>query len=227
MDEIDAARQMLVDRGVDGDVVADLEGRVRDLGLMVQLCGVRAGLGGAGRVGREIDCNVLAGSSTYNMMMDEPAVVDEARSGDSFDAFFSERFAELSRLAFLLTGSSAVADEIAQDACEDVFRRWDGITHPRAYARMAVVNGARSWGRRRARRVARPVGPDRSPAVDADVIAVRAVLAELPQAEREVLVFRYYADLKVEDIAAELGIPTGTVKSHIHRGLERMHKELS
>jgi RNA polymerase sigma factor (sigma-70 family) len=161
------------------------------------------------------------------MMMDEPAVMDEARSDDSFDAFFLERFAELSRLAFLLTGSSAVGDEIAQDACEDVFRRWGDITHPRAYARMAVVNGARAWGRRRARRVAEPVGSDRSAAVDADAIAVRAVLAELPQAEREVLVFRYYADLKVDDIAIELGIPAGTVKSHIHRGLARMHKELS
>jgi RNA polymerase sigma factor (sigma-70 family) len=161
------------------------------------------------------------------MMMDEPAVVDEARSDESFDDFFRERFAELSRLAFLLTGSSAVGDEIAQDACEDVFRRWDDIEHPRAYARMAVVNGARAWGRRRARRVTQIVGSDRSPAVDADAIAVRAVLAELPQAEREALVFRYYADLKVDDIAAELGIPAGTVKSHIHRGLERMYKELS
>lgn len=160
------------------------------------------------------------------MMMDEPAVVDE-RSDVSFDSFFLERFAELSRLAFLLTGSSAVGDEIAQDACEEVFRRWNDITHPRAYARMAVVNGARAWGRRRVRRVAQPVGSDRSPGVDADAIAVRAVLAELPQAEREVLVFRYYADLKVDDIADELGLPAGTVKSHIHRGLARMHKELS
>jgi RNA polymerase sigma factor (sigma-70 family) len=160
------------------------------------------------------------------MMMDEPAVLDE-RSDVSFDAFFLEHFAELSRLAFLLTGSSAVGDEIAQDACEEVFRRWDDITHPRAYARMAVVNGARASGRRRARRVAQRVGSDRSPGVDADAIAVRAVLARLPQAEREVLVFRYYADLKVEDIADELGLPAGTVKSHIHRGLARMHKELS
>jgi RNA polymerase sigma factor (sigma-70 family) len=177
--------------------------------------------------GLDIDCNVLECSSTYNMMMDEPAVVDEARSHESFDAFFRERFAELSRLAFLLTGSSAVSDEIAQDACEEVFRRWDDITYPRAYARVAVVNGARAWGRRRARRMTKSDESERTHGIDADAIAVRAVLAELPQAEREVLVFRYYADLKVDDIAAELGIPAGTVKSHIHRGLARMHKELS
>lgn len=160
-------------------------------------------------------------------MMDEPAVVDEERSDESFGTFFLERFAELSRLAFLLTGSSAVGDEIAQDACEEVFRRWDDIEHPRAYARTAVVNGARAWGRRRARKAMQPVESDRIAGVDAEALAVRAVLAELPQAEREVLVFRYYADLKVDDIAVELGIPVGTVKSHIHRGLARMHKELS
>ena len=83
-------------------------------------------------------------------MVDEPIVMREVREEGSFDAFFGDRFAELSRLAFLLTGSSGVADEIAQDACEQVLRRWGDITHPRAYARTAVVSGARAWGRRRA-----------------------------------------------------------------------------
>lgn len=154
-------------------------------------------------------------------------VIRDVHDDGSFDAFFAERFAELSRLAFLLTGSSAVADEIAQDACEQVFRRWDDVTHPRAYARVAVVNGARAWGRRRSRGSANPDELEVVPGVDADEIAVRAVLADLPQHEREVLVWRFYADLKVDDIAAELEMPARTVKSHIHRGLARMHKELS
>ncbi len=154
-------------------------------------------------------------------------VVRDVEGERSFDEFFVDRFAELSRLAFLLTGSSGAAEEIAQDACEQVFRRWDDVTHPRAYARVAVVNGARAWGRRRARRVASSAEADVASAVDADEIAVRAVLADLPQDEREVLVWRFYADLKIDDIAAELEMPAGTVKSHLHRGLARMHKELS
>lgn len=81
---------------------------------------------------------------------------------------------------------------------------------------MAVLNGARTWRRRRATGAAGR--PDHWPAVDADAIAVRTVLADLPQAEREALVLRFYVDLKVDDIAVELGIPPGTVKSHIHRG---------
>ena len=160
-------------------------------------------------------------------MVDEPIAMREVREEGSFDAFFGDRFTELSRLAFLLTGSSGVADEIAQDACEQVFRRWGDITHPRAYARVAVVNGARAWGRRRSRLAANAEEAEHAPAADADAIAVRTVLADLPQDEREVLVLRFYADLKVDDIAAELEMPAGTVKSHIHRGLARMHKELS
>lgn len=160
-------------------------------------------------------------------MVDEPTVIRDVEGEGSFDAFFVERFAELSRLAFLLTGSSGVAEEIAQDACEQVFRPWDKVAHPRAYTRVAVVNGARAWGRRRTRTAALTAQAEPASAADADEIAVRAVLADLPQDEREVLVWRFYADLKVDDIAAELGMPAGTVKSHIHRGLARMHKELS
>ncbi len=160
-------------------------------------------------------------------MVDEPIVMRDVREVGSFDEFFVDRFVELSRLAFLLTGSSDVADEIAQDACEQVYRRWDRIDHPRAYARLAVINGARAWGRRRSRQAASAAVVDHAPPVDADAIAVRTAIVDLPQDEREVLVLRFYADLKVDDIAVELDMPAGTVKSHIHRGLARMHKELS
>ena len=151
----------------------------------------------------------------------------DGHSVESFESFFAERFAPLSRLAYLLTGSSEAADEIAQDACEQVFRRWDDIDHPRAYARVAVVNGARSWGRRRAVRRSTPIEPVRDEWLDADAIAFRSALADLPERQREVLVLRYFADLKVDDIAAEIGSPPGTVKSLIHRGITRLQEALA
>lgn len=144
-----------------------------------------------------------------------------------FDDFYSARFPQLARLAFLLTGSHDVADEIAQEACEQVLRRWSEIDHPAAYARTAVVNGARSWGRRRAVRRAAPKDRVQHAELDGDAVAVREVLAELPERQREVLVLRFYADLKIGDIAAELDCPPGTVKSLIHRGLVRMQEELA
>ena len=145
----------------------------------------------------------------------------------TFDQFYRARFASLSRLAFLLVGSSSRADELAQDACEQVFRRWDEIDQPAAYARVAVVNGARSAGRRRrlADRTPGDIAPDME--LGADAIAVRSVLADLPERERDVVVLRYYADLKLADIADHLDLPLGTVKSHLHRALRRMEAALT
>lgn len=160
------------------------------------------------------------------MVGDETTVNGESTK-TTFEAFFADRYVPLSRIAFLLTGSSAAADEIAQDACEQVYRRWAEIRHPHAYARIAVVNGARSWGRRRTTRRAAPIEPAAHVELDADAVAVRSALAELPDRQRAALVLRFYADLKVDDIAAALDCPPGTVKSLIHRGLARVQEELT
>lgn len=148
-------------------------------------------------------------------------------AGETFDEFYAERFTPLSKLAFLLTGSAAQADELAQDACEQVLRRWDEIDHPRTYARLAVVNGSRSKGRR-LRLAERTPGDARPHAeVDTDALAVREVLAGLAQREREVVVLRFYADMKLVDIADELDTPLGTVKSLLHRALARMRESFT
>jgi DNA-directed RNA polymerase specialized sigma24 family protein len=62
---------------------------------------------------------------------------------------FDEQRTGLTRLALLLAGSRPVAEELVQDAFEQVVRRWDVIHTPAGYVRSAVISGARSWGRRR------------------------------------------------------------------------------
>src|SRR5688572_15517222 len=69
----------------------------------------------------------------------------------SFDAFFAEQFPRLVRVALLIVGSTASAEEIVQDAFIRVYRRWDGLENPAAFARVCVVNGCRDRLRRRAR----------------------------------------------------------------------------
>ncbi len=57
----------------------------------------------------------------------------------------------------------------------------------------------------------------------------RARAGELPDAHRQVLVLRFYADLPVRGIAEELGIPEGTVKSRLHSAVralrDRLHED--
>jgi RNA polymerase sigma-70 factor (ECF subfamily) len=54
---------------------------------------------------------------------------------------------------------------------------------------------------------------------------VRA-LRRLPLAQREVLVLHYVAELAVEQVAAELRVPVGTVKSRLARGRAALAREL-
>ncbi len=151
-----------------------------------------------------------------------PAVADLERAQSEL---YGERRLTMLRLGYLLTGSSTVAEELVHDGFEQVMRRWDDIDNPSAYLRIAVINGARSWGRRRRRFPNEPL--EHHPAIDADAIAVRTALAALRHEEREALVLRYYAGLSDSQIAEAVDRPIGTVKSQIHRGLARMENALS
>ncbi len=65
------------------------------------------------------------------------------------------------------------------------------------------------------------------PAGDAvAVVAVTEALGALRPVEREVLVLRYVADLALDEVSDTLGIPVGTVKSHVHRSLARLRSIL-
>jgi RNA polymerase sigma factor (sigma-70 family) len=49
-----------------------------------------------------------------------------------------------------------------------------------------------------------------------------SALRRLPRRQRECLVLRYYLDLSEREIAAALGIASGSVKSHLSRGLDAL-----
>jgi RNA polymerase sigma-70 factor (ECF subfamily) len=56
---------------------------------------------------------------------------------------------------------------------------------------------------------------------------VRSALAELPTSQREALTLHYLEDRPYDEIAASMGVPLNTVKSHILRGKERMLRLLA
>ena len=60
-----------------------------------------------------------------------------------------------------------------------------------------------------------------------DATAVRAAIAALPEIFREVVVFRYFEDMSVPEIAQVLGIPEGSVKSRLNRAKLRIRNMLS
>ncbi len=56
--------------------------------------------------------------------------------------------------------------------------------------------------------------------------AVRAAVAALEEPYREVVALRFFSDLSLAEIAAEADRPLGTVKTHLHRGLQRLRRTL-
>jgi RNA polymerase sigma-70 factor (sigma-E family) len=149
-----------------------------------------------------------------------------------FLEFVSASGRYLLRTAVLLCGDPVRAEELVQATYERTYRSWraarDGDPH--AYARRVLVN-LRVDGWRRTRRevivdpVALPDQPRPDPAVG--VVARNAVvqaLARLPIAQRRVVVLRHLLDLTEIEVARELGISVGTVKSHHARGMARLRE---
>ena len=78
-----------------------------------------------------------------------------------------------------------------------------------------------------------PDCPDERPdpaealAAKADSEAIRNAIAELPEYYRVVVVFRYFEDMSVPEIAKVLGIPEGTVKFRLHKAKNMMRRKLA
>lgn len=60
-----------------------------------------------------------------------------------------------------------------------------------------------------------------------EAVAVRSAISVLPPELREVLVFRYYEDMTVPEIAHVLSLPEGTVKSHIHAAKKTVRAKIA
>ena len=174
--------------------------------------------------------------------LDEQQLIRRARDGDldAYGALVRAHQAAAFRLATVLAGH-ADAEDIAQSAFvkahHGLARFRDGAGFQPWLLRI-VANEARNTVRARRRRLVRdhrwallptPGEPDAEARVlarERDEALWRA-LARLGSRDREVLGCRYLLELSVEETAAALGWPAGTVKSRQNRALRRLETLLS
>ncbi|HEY8018194.1 MAG TPA: SigE family RNA polymerase sigma factor [Actinomycetota bacterium] len=138
------------------------------------------------------------------------------------------------RLAFLLTGDRALAEDLVQDAFVRLVGRLRHLREPAAfwtYLRRTIVNLATSHFRHRRVERAYLERVAAAPSTVANVNdeldeTMHRVLLELPQRQRAAIVLRFYEDLSDAQTAAVLGCSPGTVRSLTSRGMQTLREGL-
>ena len=143
-------------------------------------------------------------------------------------SLYTDHRAAMTRLAHVVTGSNAIAQEVVQEAFLRLSRARD-VREPVAYLRTIVVNLART----EARRAVRTLRPGALPASghgvtgEPELDELWTKVQKLPEKYRTALALRFYADMSEAHMAEQLGVRPGTVKSLVHRGLDLLRKELA
>ncbi len=166
----------------------------------------------------------------------------EAAIGGCSEAFgvLAARYRDaLSAFAYRYVRDADDAGDVVQEALLRAYQHLDSIERGRAFrpwlfaiARNASFNTLRKRKRVDARadlgeHVPSPTpGPEELALRDDRARAVRDALAALPERYRAVLELHYLSGLRYREIALALGVPLGTVKTHISRAKDRLRSEL-
>ncbi|WP_189305683.1 SigE family RNA polymerase sigma factor [Streptomyces albospinus] len=174
------------------------------------------------------------GGTEYRETGDRRTAAEVAEAEAAFTAYVQERRASLYATAYHLTGDRYEAEDLLQSALFSTYRAWDRISDKAAlggYLRRTMTNlHISAWRRRKLNEYPTEELPETAGDVDAmRGTELRAVLwqalARLPEAQRTMLVLRYYEGRTDPEIADILNISVGTVKSSIWRSLRRLRED--
>jgi RNA polymerase sigma-70 factor (ECF subfamily) len=141
--------------------------------------------------------------------------------------------------ALQMTGDRSLAEELTQDAFVNAWRGIGGFrlgSPLRPWLLRILHNRVVSHKRRRLldllplpsadrARDGQP-GPETVVELGEGRAEMRAALDGLPHDQRRIVVLRYYSELSIPEIAQVIGVPDGTVKSRLHRALQRLRQNL-
>jgi RNA polymerase sigma-70 factor (ECF subfamily) len=170
----------------------------------------------------------------------DAALVGRVRAGDT-DAYavLVRRHAPVAMRTAALLGAGSDAEDVVQEALVKAYRSLGSFRTDRPFRPWLlriVANEARNAHRTAIRRSAREAGSAFPPALldpSAEVVdraekeRLLAAVGRLPDKLGHVVVCRYLLDLDEASTAVVLGVPRGTVKSRLARGLARLREDLA
>jgi RNA polymerase sigma-70 factor, ECF subfamily len=148
-----------------------------------------------------------------------------------FVAFYQTNYGRLVVQVFAVTGDLQDAEDVVQEAFARAYLRWGrlrGYDLPAAWVRKVAFNLALQSLRRarRALRLSERLDLTLQAALATEHLEFVDALRHLPLRHRQVLALRYLADLSVEEIARDLGLPVGTIKSRLARARKGLATQL-
>jgi RNA polymerase sigma-70 factor, ECF subfamily len=171
---------------------------------------------------------------------DERELIDRAKAGEAiaFEQLAGQHAAVLWRCALTLGKDRHWAEDLVQETLVEAWRslaRFDGrcrfSTWLYGILRHRFLKGRRNQN---AVGLATPEtlgqeqctarSPDGSAETSEDAERVRNAVMSLPEEHRLVVELRFFAGAKLDEIAAALGCPLGTVKSRLHHALEKLRQ---
>lgn len=149
-------------------------------------------------------------------------------AGTAMDELYDASYRRLVVQLYAICGDLADAEDAVQEAFVTALRKrrvFDHVENPEAWVRTTALNVLRSrWRHAAVVRKYQPRVP--GPQIPVDVgpehVAIVAALATVDADLREVVVLHYLADLGTGEIARDLGVPEGTVKSRLSRARSRL-----
>ena len=171
---------------------------------------------------------------------DQRELIGRAQAGDviAFERLAGQHAASLWRCALALGTDRHWAEDLAQETLVEAWRslsRFDGrcrfSTWLYGILRHRFLKGRRRQNAAR-RSAADALGqapgtaspPDCAAEASEDAQQVRRAVASLPEEHRLVVELRFFAGATLDEIAAALGCPLGTVKSRLHHALEKLRQ---
>lgn len=147
----------------------------------------------------------------------------------SFDEFVIRSREHLLSYIHALTGDLQASQDIAQETFIRAWKKWSVLRdyeNPEAWSRHVAHN--LSVGRWRRLTVRRGRAVESQPVGEPEVghLDVAAALRHLPRDQRNAVIMFGVLDMSIEQIAAELMVPTGTVKSWLSRGKSQLRSRL-
>jgi len=153
-----------------------------------------------------------------------PEVTDEAE----FDSFFEAAWGRLQGQAYLLTGSREAAQDLTQEALLRAWRNWDTVSKmdsPEGWTRRVLHNLGVEWWRKTRRR--QP--PDQVPSTTEQPEShpeLAEALQSLPENHVRALLLHDGIGMSVAEVARDLDVPEGTVKSWLSRSRKAVAERL-